>query len=884
MERWQEWRAARREPWAVAQEMRFHIEQETERNMRSGMGPDAARSAALRAFGGVDRYVEQARDERPGSALEDLVADMRYALRWLRKTPGFAAVAMLTLALGIGSNTAIFSVVNAALLKPLPFADPDRLVKVSLVMPDEPDMVWSYPKYEVLRDEQRSFTQVAGYSPWTGTLAGGGDPERLQGERVTARYFDVLGVRPRAGRVFTEEEARDPGRAQVALLGESLWRRRFNADPAVVGRTLQLDGQAVTVVGVLPADFRGLSGNADIFVPVSTIGRMLNGRWAHFMTVIARLDDHVTLERAQTEVVALGARIDELHRSPRDLGASSAMVRRLKDLRVDPAIRRAVLVLFGAVTALLLITCANVANLLLARAAQRRREIAVRLAIGAHRGRLIRQLMTESLIMALLGGLAGVLVAWLGMRALAALAANAGSVLGNSASGFQAVLLARIPLDATVLLFALGATVITGFLFGVVPALQASRADLVSDLKDGGERSRSALGVRGLNSRNVLIISEIALAFTLLVGAGLMLRSLARLLDVDAGLNPRNLLTARISLPESNSPQASLRFWQELLQRSASLPGVHSVGVADCPPLIGRCYVKPFWPDGQTSSAPVPVGVHYVSPGYFDAVGVALRRGRVFTAADRAGSPNVVIINQSAAQKYFPGEDPVGKRVGAGGGFADPMAEIVGVVADQRFAAIEVPAEPDVYIAYAQVPMPTGYLFVRTSGRPLALAAAIRREVQRLDPNLPVYDVQTMEKRVRAATERTRVTGLLLGAFAATALLLALIGIYGLVAYAVTQRTREIGLRIALGAGRADVARLMLPYSALLVGLGLGVGLLGAWSTTRVLRSLLFEVETTDPLVFASLTALTLVVALAASALPAFRAARLDPLTALRSE
>jgi predicted permease len=862
--------------------MQFHIEQETERNLREGMTAEEARREALRAFGGVDRYVEQARDERPGSALEDLVADIRYALRWLRRTPGFSVVAILTLALGIGSNTAIFSVVNAALLRSLPFAEPDRIVKVSLVMADEPDMVWSYPKYEVLRAEQRVFAQVAGYSDWTGNLAGGGDPERLQGERVTAGYFDVLGVRPLAGRVFTEEEARNPGQAHVALLSEAVWRRRFNADPTVLGRPVQLDGQATTVVGIMPAPFRGLSGNADVFVPVATIGNMLNGRWAHFMTVIARLDAGVTLERARSEVVALGARIDELYRSPRDDGPASAAVNRLEDLRIDPAMRRAVLVLFGAVTALLLIACANVANLLLARAAQRRREIAVRLAMGAQRGRLIRQLMTESLILAVLGGLAGVLVAWLGARVLSAQAANAGSVLGDSASGLNALVLARIPLDGTVLLFALGATLVTGILFGVVPALQASRADLTRDLKEGDARTGSAVGVRGLSSRNVLVISEIALAFTLLVGSGLMLRSLARLLDIDTGMNPRNLLTARVSLPESNSADASLRFWQGLVQRSASLPAVQSVGVADCPPLIGRCYVKPFWPAGQASSAPVPVGVHYVTPGYFHAVGARLQRGRVFRESDRVGSPPVVIINERAAQKYFPGENPLGKRVGVGG--LPEGAEIVGVVADQRFAALEVPAEPDVYIAYAQVPQPAGYLFVRTSGRPMALASAIRREVQRLDPNLPVYDLQTMEQRVGTATARTRVTGLLLSAFAATALLLALIGVYGLVAYAVAQRTREIGLRMALGAARSDVARLILPYSAALVGLGLVLGLVGALGTTRALRSLLFEVEATDPMVFISLTVMTSIVGLAASALPAVRAARLDPLIAIRSE
>ena len=882
--RWQEWRGSGAESGAVADEMRFHIEQETERNIRNGMKPEEARREALLNFGGIDRYVEQSREERPGSALADLVADVRYAVRWLRNTPGFASVAILTLALGIGSNTAIFSLVNAALLRPLPFPQPEQIVKVSLTTADEPDLVWSYPKYEVLRAEQHIFSEVAGYADWMGNIAGSEGPERLQGERVTARYFAVLGVRPLAGRVFSEEEARDPGRAGVALIGEGLWRRRFNADPTAVGRSVQIDGSPVTIVGVIPGSFRGLTGAADIFVPVSTIGRMMQGPWAHFMTVIGRLDPNVNLQRAQSEVAVLGKRIDELHRSPRDNGATGATVQRLDEVRIDPALRRAVLVLFGAVTCVLLIGCANVANLLLARAARRRREIAVRLAIGASRGRLIRQLMTEAVVLALIGGSFGLLVAYAGSSALASMAENASGVLGRNAGALSAVVLSGVHLDAMVFLFVLGASLFTGLVFGAVPALQASRAELTSDLKESDSLFLRTRKLRGLNTRNALVIAEIALAFTLLIGSGLMLRSLGRLLDVDAGVNPRNLLTARISLPESGSSAASLRFWEELLRRSASLPGARNVAVADCPPLIGRCYVKPFWPEGQTSSPPVPVGIHYVTPGYFSTLGVAVRQGRVFSETDRAGTPNVVVINESAAKKYFPGESPVGKRVGVGAGFADVEAEIIGVVADQRFQSIEIPPEPDVYVAYAQVPQATGYIFVRTANRPSALTAALRREVQRLDPNLPVYDILTMEERVAAATARTRVTSLLLAFLAGTALLLALIGVYGVIAYAVSQRTREIGLRIALGAARSDVAALVLPQTALLVGLGLGLGLLGAWSTTRVLGSLLFEVEATDPLIFGSLTLATLIVAFAASVVPVLRATRLHPISALKAQ
>ena len=882
-ERWREWRESRAEYDAAADEMQFHIEQETERNIRQGMTPDVARREATRAFGGVDRYAERARDERTGSVSTDLGMDVRYALRTLRKTPGFTAVAVLTLALGVGANTAVFSVVNAALLRAMPFPEPDQLVQVRLTTADASDNVWSYPKYEALRDQQRSFTYVAGYARWEGNLSGVGEPERLIGERITAQYFDVLGVHPVAGRAFTEEEARNPGDGGVVLLSDALWRRRFNADASVVGRTVQLDGVPISVVGVLPADFRGLSGVADVFVPMSTVGRMLSGRFAHFMTVVARLDPSVTFETAQTEVEALGKRIDEQYRSPRDNTTWGADIKLLEELRVDPAIRRSVLVLFGAVTGVLLIACANLASLLLARGVVRRREVAVRLALGARPLRVVRQLMTEAMVLALLGGGVGVLVAWAGVRGLTDVAANAASVLGRDMIGFNAVALAGAGLDTTVLLFAFAISIGTGLLFGLAPARQVSRAELTSDLRQGGEATRARLAVRGLTTRNLLVVSEIALAFMLLVGSGLMLRSLSRLLDLDAGVDPRNLLTVRVSLPEPVSTDAATTFWPQLVERVAALPAVRNVAFADCPPLIGRCNVRPFWADETRTSEPQPVGVHYVTSGYFSALGVPIMGGRAFAPQDRTGSPPVVIINESAAQKFFPGQNAIGRRVAVAGGFAEG-AEIIGIVADQRFQALEIPAVPDVYISSLQVVQGSGYLFVRTAADPLALAGAVRREVQRLNPNLPIYDVQTMEQRVGTATARTRVTGLWLTLFAVIAALLALIGIYGVVAYAVTQRTREFGVRVALGAASTDVAALVLRHSAAVVGLGVVVGLIGAWSATRVLRSLLYDVAPNEPAVFISLTVATLVVAFAATALPVRRATRVDPVIALKAE
>jgi len=496
-------------------------------------------------------------------------------------------------------------------------------------------------------------------------------------------------------------------------------------------------------------------------------------------------------------------------------------------------------------------------------------------AIGAGRRRLIRQLMTEALVLALVGGVVGVGIAWLGVHGLAAMAANAGTVLGRAATGFNTVSLSGIQLDGTVLLFALAASLVTGVLFGLAPALQASRADLSTDLKQGGAAARGF-------ARNALVVSEIALAFVLLVGSGLMLRSLSRLLNTDAGMDPTNLLTVRVSLPERNPGDASRNFFQQLVTRTSTLPGVTSVAVADCPPLIGRCYVRPFWPNETRASAPEPVGVHYVTPAYVSALRAKLRSGRFFAESDRADAPGVVVLNETAARKFFPGENPVGKRASVAG-FEGPV-EVIGVIADQRFESIETPAEPDVYVAFAQVPVNSAYLFVRTTSSPAALAPALRREVQALDPNLPIYDVQTIEQRVSSATARTRVTGVLLALFAALALLLALIGIYGVVAYAVTQRTPELGIRIALGAARSHVAGLVLRHSAALVGLGLTIGLLGAFAATRVLRSLLYEVEPTDPVVFAVLSLATLLSAFVASALPAIRATRVDPIIALKSE
>jgi predicted permease len=825
--------------------------------------------------------------------MEALLQDVRHALRSLRKRPLFAATAIGTLALGIGANTAIFTLVDAALLRPLPFPEPASLVRVALVPPDltprDAGTVWSYPKYEMLRDEQRVFSAIAGYAPWDGNLSGAGEAERLQGEIVTARYLEVLGVPLLAGRGFTEAEARDPGQGGVAILTEALWRGRFGADPAVVGRTIRLDGHPVTVVGVAGAGFRGLGATADLFLPVSAIGGdMLAGRWAHFLTVIARLRDDVSLDAARAELTVLGARIHALHRMPRDDQPWTAGAEPLESLRVDPAIRRSVLVLFGAVTGVLLIACANIASLLLGRSSDRGRELAVRRAIGASPGRVARQFATEALVLAVIGGLAGTLLAVAGVSLLAGVAGSALTMLGRPVAGLDALVLGAVSIDARVLGFALLASLLAGVLFGAAPAVRAAGTDPAAGLRQLGGAGVTARGeLRAFAARNLLVVAQVALAFVLLVGSGLMLRSLGRLLAIDAGMDARGVLTSRIALPPSTAPEEAGAFWEELARDAMSLPGARSAAITDCPPLLGVCNVRPLWigegPIDPAGPPPQPIAVHYITPGYLEALGVSLVRGRAFDARDRAGSPNVVLINETAARTYFPGEDPIGRSIRVGGGFADG-AEIVGVIADQRFRGLESPPEPDLYIAYAQVPQTSGYVFVRTAGDPLALVSALRGVVERLNANVPVYDVQTMEARAGAATARTRLTGVLLSLFAAVALVLAMVGIYGVVAFAVARRTREIGVRVALGASPAGIAALVLRHSAALVAAGLLIGIAGALAATRVLRSLLYDVAPADPATFALLGGVTLVVAFVAGALPVLRALRVDPIVSLRSD
>jgi len=813
--------------------------------------------------------------------METILQDLRYAARTLARQPGFTAIAVFTLAVGIGANTAIYSVVDATLLRTLPYQDPGRLMKVSLTTPAMPgprsrqardDMIWSYPKYQTFRKLQQVFADTAVYMPYTYNLTGSGDPERLRVEIVGAGYFPVLGIHAELGRTFLAEEDVTPEKDFVAVLSHGLWERRFGFDPQIVGKTISLDLKPFTVVGVLPAGFQGLSGPADVWLPVHILNgpNELDQAQSHSWNMVARLKPGISVEQAKGAVALLGPRIEEAWPMTTFPGWG-AKARPLDETRTDPTIRKSVLVLFGAVSFVLLIACVNIANLLLARGSTRSREMAIRLAVGANRGRLVRQLLTESLLLAVLGAVASVALAYVGVRALEAV----NPAFGGRLSGLALLGLTSIRLDTRALLFTFAIALATGVLFGLIPALQGSRGRLRPS------------GSGALTGKSALVVVEVALAVILLTGAGLMLKSFGRLVATRSGVDPDNVLTMRINLPESMFTTGSTAFFEPLEKRVAALPGVLSAGMSNCHALAGGCNGTVIWfrdrPPVPRGSEP-STGVHFVSPDYFKTMRIPLLRGRWFTAADRKGSPKVVVISDSAARRFWPGEDPIGRPIAVGQGGFNDRAEVIGVVGDVRYGQMDEPPQPDVYIPHLQSSRSSLVLFVRTAGNPAALTQAVEREVHALDKNLPVYDVKTMNERIRDATSRARFSAVLLAVFAAIALVLAAVGIYGVMSYLVTQRTREIGIRIALGAGSADVLSLVVRRGATLALAGIAIGVAGALASTRVLATLLYEVKPGDPSTYITIAAVLAAVALLASYIPARRASSVDPSSALRAE
>ncbi len=812
---------------------------------------------------------------QPQRLEEELFQDLRFGARMLRTRPGFTAVAVLTLALGIGANTAIFSVVNAVLLRPLPFAEPDRLVSIAETHPELPRLEVAAPDFEDWREQARVFTDMAAWSlkDW-GKLAltEAGEPEQLQGACVTPNLFPLLGVSPALGRNFLPGE-NQAGHDRVAIVSHGLWRRRFAADPKLVGRAIRLNGENHTVVGVMPQGAQ-LPFDNDVWLPLSQLGTYpLTSRTPHMLEVVGRLKAGVTLEQARAEMETIAGRLKEAYpASNKTIGVTLDTLRE----RLTGDLKPALLALFGTVGLVLLITCANVANLLLGRATERHREVAVRVALGAGRGRLFRQFLTESLLLAWLGGASGLLLAFWSLPMLRA------ALPAATTDQFPA--LKTVSLDLSILCFTLLLTTLTGAIFGLIPAFQLSRLNLNQTLKEGGKAS--AGGGRRRASR-ALVIAEVALTTVALAGAGLLLRSFQRLTQVDPGFRADHLLSAQLTLPNAkfqNYGQVK-SFHQRLLPRIAALPGVEGVAMIDNFPLAASNAKTRFAVEGapRPESGRFPVAqIRAVSQDYFRVMGIALKGGRVFTDDDLLNNRNYLIISETLARRYFPNEDPVGKKLLMGVMSPNPVAvPIVGVVADVKDLGLATPVEPAIYSSgFRNRPL----LMIRTSGEPSGLAAALRQAVSATDSELPLHRIRTMEESLSASLTQRRLSAFLTGAFAALALLLAAVGIYGVLAWTVGERAREIGIRLALGAQRSDVLKLVVGQGMQLAFLGLAVGLVASLPAARAMKSLLFGVGAGDPATFAVIALLLVFTALLACYIPARKATKVDPVVSIRSE
>ena len=809
--------------------------------------------------------------------------DLRYGARMLAKKPGFTLVAILTLALGVGANTAIFTVINAALLRPLPYEDAERLVAVTTTMRRETVEVRSasYLDFVDWRDQNTVFERIAAQSAPSFTLTGAAEPERVNGELVSADYFPLLRARAAFGRTFLPEEDRAPDTHRVALVGYDLWRRRFGGSPALLGQVIQLNDGNYTVVGIMPEGFRGISDGAEIWLPVMMSSSVrdagaLQRRNQRWLSTVARLKPGVTLAQAQAEMDAIMGRLEQAY--PNTNRNRGARVTPLND-QFFGGLQLTLWVLLGAVGCVLLVACANVANLQLQRAAGRASEMAVRLALGATSQRLIRQLLTESLLLALIGGALGVLIALWSVDFLVKL----------SPVTFPSFV--KLSIDARVLGFSLLISVLTGALSGLAPALQAARPALNETLKAGGRNASGGLGRNRLLGS--MVVSEIALALTLLIGAGLMIRSLQRMQAVDPGFNSERLLTMRVSLPLQRYPRERIiAFSQQLRERLQSLPGTESAALSSDLPLSGSTSAGPVELEGAHEAQAgdeIRMYRHRVTPGFFSTLGIPLVKGRDFTADDHAQAPRVVIISESMARRYWPNEDPIGKRLredSRGTSTPNPWLSIVGVVGEVKYRGLpqNPNADPDVYYPLPQSPVGNLFLVARSGIDPNSLVSGVRGVLQKLDPNLPAYEVTMMAEQVTNQTTRSRFSAWLLSVFGALGLVLAAVGIYSVMAYAVEQRSREIGVRVALGARATDVLKMVIGQGMRLALLGVALGLGAALVLTQLMKQLLFGVTAVDPLTYGAIALLLTLVALLACWIPARRATKVDPMIALRCE
>ncbi|MFL6260968.1 MAG: ADOP family duplicated permease [Thermoanaerobaculia bacterium] len=867
----------------VEEELAFHLDRVAEELIADGWPREEARVEARRRFGDLEKTREVCRaldasKERQMKWMErlaELGQDLRFAGRQLWKSPGFTLVAVLTLALGIGATTAIFSVVYGVLLRPLPFEEPGRLVRPYFVDPaGETHGAFSPPNFLDFKAASRTLAGLTSVENGTLNLSGGGSqPERLQAALVGANFFKVLGIPPLKGRTFAPGEDR-PGAPRVAVVSEKLWRQRFGSDPGLVGRSLTLDGQPYAVIGILRKGAQ-LPSAADVWVPKVFSAQELKQRGAVYFAAIGRLAPGATLRQARAEADVLGHRLATQYPKANASYFQTMTVDSLEERMLGDT-RKPLMILLGAVGFVLLIACVNVANLLLVRAAAREGEIVIRAALGAGRGRIVRQLLTESLVLALAGGAAGVaLASWI-TRTLVALGPR----------GIPRLEQARV--DGTALLFALGISLLAGVLFGLAPALQTSRTDLSGVIREGTRGSKG----RGTRARGLLVVVEMALAVVLLAGAGLLIRSFSRLQNVDPGFRAGHVLTFKVTLPQGKYPDDPRvrAFTSALLERAAALPGVTAAGAtAFGLPLSGEDESLTFTVAGRPPAPPgkeESIRIATVTPGYFKLLGIRVARGREFLPQDRDGGQPVVMINEAAARQFFPGEEPLRKRVEIGWRVngVPHGGEIVGIVADFKQDALQREVEPQLFMPYDQAPVEALSVVLRSSGDPGALAPEIRPVVHALDPDLPVYELQPLAESVAGSTSQSRFYMLLLGGFAVIALLLAAVGIYGVIAYAVRQRTQEIGIRMALGASRDKVLRMVVGQGMILALVGAVAGLLGALVATRGMRSLLFEVSASDPATYTGVALVLVAVAAVAAYLPARRAARTEPNLALRGE
>lgn len=859
----------------LVEEMEQHVALQTEENICAGMPPEEARRQARLKLGGVETIREQFHAEEGLPFLETLLQDLRFAFRILGKSPGFAATAVITLALGIGVNTAVFSIVYGVIFRPLPYPQPQRIVQLTESSPrgtDEEDV--TYRELQFLEQHNSAFQYLAGYTVQGYNLGTGNKTERVKGLPVSADYFHVLGIKPLLGRTFLPEEDRGAG-ARVAILSYGTWKRQAGGDPEIIGRTITLDGEPFSVVGVMPPGLEAtvdpiLPGATQIWTPLALVAR--TAAQGENVAALGRIRSGISFAQARAQVISITAGFRKAF--PNELGPTTNLSIQPYQAMLSSDVRTILLVLFGAVGFVLLIACANVANLLLGRAAARTREFAVRAALGASRKRLIQQLLTESILLSVLAALLALLLARIGMQSLMSLSP---SDLPRASD---------IHLDGWTFVFTLALGVGTGILFGLAPALSGSSEGIVDKMGEG--RGRVSSGRRQGRFRSALVVSEVALCLVLLTGAGLLIETFWHVLSTDPGFNPTRVLSIEVYLSGSHydSTSAVARYYEQAVQRIETLPGVQSAAVvADGLPLqrglnMGiEVHGKRDWPT---------FGLRSIQADYFPTLGVPLMSGRTFTAADNQQAPHVAVISESAAHVLFPGRDPRGEILHT----AESDWQVVGVCGDVK-SYLDRPVQPTIYIPLRQMPFPMMQMFanwfatdivVRTSADPLTLSHSIEQQLQGIDPSVGIGHIRTMDQVRSDAVAMRQFNMTLMSVFAGLALLLAAIGMYGVIAYSVTQRTHEIGVRMALGAKRSDVLRLVLKRGMVLAGLGIVLGIVGALALTRLLQGYLYGVKPTNPLTLTSTCALVAIVAVLASYLPARRAASVDPMQALRCE